>query len=66
MMDKCDVCGYEHKNDVTPVIQEMPDGIKRCKVCRHKLMYGRYIHNEVDEFKAELTEEYKKLLEEWE
>lgn len=43
----CDICGYEHPI----VVRKDPDGILRCKICRHNAKYGEYIHSPIDEEK---------------
>lgn len=66
----CEICGYEDTGPAPrTVVQLCPDGIFRCKVCRHKLMYGHYIRDEDEEFRRfeakDFTVEYKRLLDEW-
>lgn len=67
MANICDVCGYKDCATMS-VIHPGPDGILRCKMCRHRLMYGRYVHDETEEFKlfekGDFTEEYKRILSE--
>lgn len=33
----CEICGYESIKDVW----ERPDGIRRCKICANRAVYGR-------------------------
>lgn len=65
----CDICGYKDTSALGSVVQLGSDGILRCKVCRHRLMYGRYIHDDTEEqklFEAKVfTREYKCILEEY-
>lgn len=63
----CDVCGYVDTSALKMVVQKGPDGVMRCKICRHRLMYGRYIHGESEAFaltEEDFTDEYKRILEE--
>lgn len=44
-MNTCDICGYEHP----VVVKKAPDGLYRCKICRHRVMYGKYVHSLLEE-----------------
>lgn len=38
----CDICGFKHKT----AVYVCADGVRRCKVCRRKLQYGKYVDDD--------------------
>jgi len=66
----CDICGYRDESVGKTVVHVGPDGLLRCKKCRHLLMYGRYIHSNDDAFERDeardWTPQYIEMLRETE
>ena len=48
----CEICGYESIKDVW----ERPDGIRRCKMCANRAVYGRPFIPDSDTFTIPLDE----------
>ena len=62
---ECEICGYRAKTDWT-VVRICADGIIRCRICRDKIKYGRYVRDE-DKIKGKcppVLHDYKSWMEE--
>lgn len=51
-MMTCDICGYTDKTTTFSVVHPGNDGVRRCKLCRQRAMYGHTFAHDKDEFKA--------------
>jgi len=61
-METCDICGYEHNLNV----QEYPDGVFRCLICRDKAVFGRYIpRHEMLKAPKKQVDKWNKMVELW-
>jgi ribosomal protein L37AE/L43A len=60
----CDICGYTSSS--IGVIQEFPDGIFRCQVCKDIAAHGKYISDRERKMakKSELSQ-WNKEYDEW-